>query len=163
MLNQEQIDRIQPKLVLVQAVAAALILGALGFAAMISVIVDWENLNDQTKMLTMIAGATGVFIFVMSIFVPKIFANKPTAAAAVNSPIEDKDIDAALPMMMTETLIRYALIEGGIFLNAMVMIIEPHLASLIVAGTGLLLMLVLFPLQSKMIATTERRARSIRP
>jgi len=163
MLDSEQVQQIQPKLVLIQVVAGALIMGAVAFAAAMSVIVDWENLNDQANMLTMFAGASGLFIFMMSIFVPLMFAGKSNVSNASSSPVEEPGIAAAIPMLMTETLIRYALIEGGVFLNLMVLIIEPHLASLVVAGIGLLLMLVLFPRRSKMMSTIEDRARNFRP
>lgn len=157
MLDQEQIKRIQPKLLFIQVIAGALILGALSFAAAMIVIVDWENLNDAVKMLTLFAGATGLFIFVMSIFVPMIFTSHPQATQATDGARENSAIDAAVTTLVTESLIRYALLEGGIFLNLMVLIIEPHLASLVVAGIGLLFMLALFPRQSKLISTIENR------
>jgi hypothetical protein len=158
MLNQDQIKRIQPKLLLIQVIAAALILGALAFATAMSVMVDWENLNDQVKMLTLFAGVSGLFISVMSIFVPKIFASHPGVTKATGDALEDRDIDAAVATLTTESLIRYAMLEGAVFLNLMVLIIEPHLASLVVAGIGLLLMIVLFPRQSRLVAAIEDRA-----
>lgn len=160
MLDQAQITRIKPKLMLIQVVALALILGAMAFAAVSSVIVDWENRNDQIKMLTLFAMTSGLFIFAMSIFIPKFFATNHTAGQhSTRESVSDKSVDAIVPMLMTETVIRYALIEGGVFLNLMVLIIEPHLATAVVAGIGLVLMLAMFPRQSKLISILEFRLR----
>ena len=159
MLTPEQTQRIQPKLKLVQIVAGALIFGALAFAAGMSLMVDWENLNDELKMLTMMASGSSLLLFVMSIFVPVIFAGNSSEFDHSGAPPDDASVDQAVPMLISETLIRFSLIEGGVFLNLMVLIIEPHVALIVVAGIGLLVMLALFPRQSKMISTIEKRAR----
>ncbi len=158
MLAPEQIRRIQPKLLTVQALAGALILGAIVFAAVMSLMVDWENLNDQVKMLTLMASVSGLFLFVISVFVPIVFGGSSNGFQKLNEPLKDSQIDAVVSMLITETLIRYALIEGGVMLNLMVLIIDPHLVLIVVAGIGLLLMLASFPRQSKMISTIEQRA-----
>jgi hypothetical protein len=159
MLTPEQVQRIQPKLTLVQIVAGALIFGALAFAAGMSLMVDWGNLNDELKMLTMMASGSSLLLFVMSIFVPVIFAGNSSEFDNSGTPPDDASVDRAVPMLISETLIRYSLIEGGVFLNLTILIIEPHVALIVVTAIGLLVMLALFPRRSKMISTIEKRAR----
>ena len=153
MLTPEQIKNIRPKLVAIQFIAAALIVGVVVFAGVMSAIVDWDNINDRFKMLSLIATASGIFMFTLSIVAPKVFAS--------GNEVVDSDpstaILAIINTLMVENLIRFALIEAAVFLNLMVFMIEPHRGSLIVVGVGILLMLICFPRQSKMIAVIEDR------
>lgn len=162
MLDSEQIKRIQPKLKTVQIIAAALIGGAFTFTVAMSLLVDWEHLNSEAKMLTMMGAGTGLLVFVLSIFAPRVFSGQSAKQKADTSSAGDSAVDAAVPMMMTETLIRYTLLESGIFLNLMVMILEPHVASISVAGMGLFLMLALFPTSSRLLSGVEDRALNVR-
>ena len=156
MLTPEQIADIRPKLVLIQTIAAALIIGVVVFAAVIFAIVDWGNLNDRLKMLSLIGAVTGIFMFGLSIVAPKIFASGRDAAPPADSD-QSNAIKPILESLMAENLIRFALIEAAIFLNLMVFMIESHRAALVVVGIGILLMLICFPRQSKMITTIEDR------
>jgi hypothetical protein len=158
MLSSEQVQQVRPRLLSIQIVSAALILSVSVFAVATSMIVDWENLNDRIKMLDLFASATGVLIFVLSIFAPGMFSSDITAASHSTSD-QSSAVMAIANMILTENLIRFTLLEAAIFLNLMVFIIEPHIALLVVAGIGLLLMLVFFPRQSKMISHIENRIR----
>jgi len=158
MLTDEQVQQIRPRLLTIQAVAAALIVGDLMFAGAISVVVDWENVAERVKMLTLIGMIAGVFIYALSIVVPKVFASG-TNLRPPTKVVDQEEIASTANTMMTEVLIRFALINGAIFLNLMVFLIEIHIASLVVAAIGLLLMVALFPRQSNMISTIGDRLR----
>jgi hypothetical protein len=156
MLTPEQITDIRPKLVVIQIIATALIIGVIVFAAVIFAIVDWGNLNARLKMLSLIGTVTGIFMFGLSIVAPKVFASGNDVAPPADSDQSDA-IKSILDSLMAENVIRFALIEAAIFLNLMVFMIEPHRAALVVVGIGILLMLICFPRQSRMITTIENR------
>ncbi len=156
MLTPEQITAIQPKLVVIQLIAAALITGVLVFAGVICAVADWGGLNDRLKMLSLIGAVSGVFMFVLSVVAPKVFASGQAESGPAASDQPDV-IKTHLNSLLTETLIRFALIEAAIFLNSMVFMIESHRVSLVVVGIGILVMLFCFPRRSNMIAVIEDR------
>lgn len=156
MLTQEQIADIRPKLVSIQIIAAALMIGSVIFTGVICAIADWDNLNEPLKMLSLIGTVSGVFMFGLSLVAPKFFSSGNDNAHSVDSD-QSVTIKTVLDSMMTENLIRFVLIEAAIFLNLMLFLIENHRAALVVAGVGLMLMLICFPRQSKMIHVMEER------
>ena len=156
MLTDEQVQQIRPRLLTIQAIAAALIVEVLFLAGVLSAIVDWENVADRVKMLTLIGMIAGVFIYALSIVVPRVFASG-TNLRPPTKVVDQYEIASTASTMMTEVLIRFALINGAIFLNLMVFCIEIHVASLVVAAIGLLLMVAFFPRQSNMISAIGDR------
>ena len=156
MLTPDQIDNIRPKLISIQIISAVLIVGALVFTAMICAIVDWDNLNERLKMLSMIGAVSGILMLGMSFVVPKVFSSGEGGLRSDNSD-QSEVVKTTLHSLMVENLIRYALIEAALFLNLMVFLIEPHRAALLIVGIGVLTMLICFPRQSKMIAEIENR------
>lgn len=158
MLTPEQTTALRPKLFSIQLVAGALIAGAILFAAVIAAITDWNNFNDRFKLLSLIGTVSGILVLGLSLIVPKVFASgdSDTLKPASNAQSAINDMIGSLTV---ETLIRFALIESAIMLNLMVVMIEPHRASLVIVGIGVLMMLIWFPRQSKMIATIEDRLR----
>ena len=158
MLSNEQIQQLRPKLLSIQVISGFLMLGVLAFAGLMVMIVDWDDLNDRVKMLTLIAAATGVLILVLSIFIPNAFSSDVRPSGDSESD-QSTAATAIANMLVTENLIRFALLESAIFLNLVVFFLEPHLVSLAVAGFGLLLMLAFFPRQSRMISVIEERIR----
>lgn len=153
MLSPEQVRSLRAKLISIQIISGALIAGVLVFVAITCLITDWEELSDQLKMLTLIGAMTGVVMFALSIVAPGMFAGGP----AHSEKDETKALQVIVNSLMTENLIRFVLIEAAIFLNLMVFFIEPHRATLIVVAIGILLMLVCFPRQSKLISKIESR------
>jgi uncharacterized membrane protein len=158
MLTPEQTENIRPKLAVIQMIAAALIVGVIVFAGVIFAIVDWENLNERIKMLSLFGAATGILMFGFSIVAPRVFASSHHVALPAK-PDQSEAIKPVLDSLMAEHIIRFALIEAAIILNLMVFMIEPHRAALVVVGIGILLMLIFFPRQSNMITTLEDRLR----
>ena len=107
MLTPEQTRDIRPKMVVIQMIAAALIVGVIVFAAVIFAIVDWENLNEHLKMLSLIGTTTGILMFGFSIVAPKVVASSQN----VSSPDQSDPIKPVLDSLMAEHIIRFALIE----------------------------------------------------
>jgi hypothetical protein len=151
MLTPEQISSLRPKLQITQLVAGALIGGVLVFAAIVCVLNSGQD-KTPVKLLTLMAAVTAAALFALSVVAPSMFAA---------APLKSDDLkDSVLAMansLMTETLIRFSLIEAAIFLNLTVFFIAPDKISLIVAAAGVLLMLLCFPLQSRMITVIEDR------
>ncbi len=154
MVSDEQLALMRPKLATARIIAAALIVGVLIFTGLLFVIVDWEKLGEPLKLLTLIGAVTGVALFAMSIFAPGLFAGGATIGTK-DATDSEKEVKSLANSFVVETLIRYFLIEGAIFLNLMVFMLEPHKASLIVVAIGVLLMLVSYPRQSALIARVE--------
>jgi len=150
MLSDEQTKRVGSKLFLVQIAAAAMMFSIVILVPVMCMIAQWETLTGTAKLLTMIASLAAICMYLMSAFVPKIFSTQPPAGLS-----DDAAVDSVLGMLSTETLIRFALIEGAAFMNLLVFMVEPHMASLIAAGIGFLMMLIFFPRKSKMISAIE--------
>jgi hypothetical protein len=142
-----------------QIVAGALLVGVLILTGIIFLIVDSERLGNPLKMLTLIASVTAAAMFGLSVVAPGMFASGTPASVENDESDRQAAIKTAANAIFVETLIRFFLIEAAIFLNLMVFFIEPHYASLVVVGIGVLLMLIFFPRQSKMAAAVEDQLR----
>jgi hypothetical protein len=142
-----------------QIVAGALLVGVLILTGIIFLIVDSERLGNPLKMLTLIASVTAAAMFGLSVVAPGMFASGTPASVETDESDRQAAIKTAANAIFVETLIRFFLIEAAIFLNLMVFFIEPHYASLVVVGIGVLLMLIFFPRQSKMAAAVEDQLR----
>jgi len=157
MLSKEQTQQVAPKLLATQLVIVAMLIGLIALVAVICfALVDFDNLNPRIKMLTLIGFVAGMLLFGLSVVVPKIFATD-VPVKGNDEAAESSAISAIVNAMFTENVARAAVIEGGVFLNAIVFMLEPHIASLVVIGIGVLLMLASFPLRNRQLATLEER------
>lgn len=159
MLNDDQMTILRPRMLSTQIVAGALLVGVLILTGIIFLIVDSERLGNPLKMLTLIASVTAAAMFGLSVVAPGMFASGTPASVENDESDRQAAIKTAANAIFVETLIRFFLIEAAIFLNLMVFFIEPHYASLVVVGIGVLLMLIFFPRQSKMAAAVEDQLR----
>lgn len=160
MLTKDQKQQAAPKFLLTQIVAVALMLGVFGLIAVICfVLVDFDNLNPRIKMLTLIGFVAGMLLYGVSIVVPRIFATDLPAKTDDESG-ERKAITSIVNAMLTEKIAQVAVVEGGIFLNAIVFMLEPHVSSLVVIGIGIVLMFAYFPRRSRQMAVLEERLES---
>ncbi len=150
MLSDEQIKRAESKIWMVQIATAAIMSTTVILTPIMLMIVQWETLTGPAKMLTTIAGFAAFCLYLMSTVISMIFSSKPADHLS-----DDAAIDSVFGMLSTETLIRFALINGAAFINLLVFMVEPHIASLIAAGIGLLMMLFYFPRKSKMVTLIE--------
>lgn len=157
MLTPDQIEKhVRPKLAIMQLISAAMLVGVLAFLGVICTIVDWTNLNQQFKMLSLIGTVTGILILCLSIAAPRVLTPTQGVVRSTDSePVEM--INGILNSLISANLIRFVLIEAALFLNLMVFMIEPHRSALIIVGVGILLMLICFPRKSNWMATLENR------
>jgi len=144
MLSDEQNSRIAPKLHYARIAAAAMICIIAVLIPVMCQIANWRFLTETPKMLTLIAAFASLMMFTMSIAIPFVFSGNPATKLSGNAAV-----DSALGMFMTETFIQLALITGAALMNLVVFSVEFHVASLLLVGIALLLMLVCFPRAAK--------------
>jgi hypothetical protein len=66
-------------------------------------------------------------------------------------PRNDGGISSAAGVVQTSTIFRYAMIEAACFLNGLVFFLESGVVNLVVAGLGILLMVLAFPTRKKIV------------
>jgi len=144
MSSNHQNSRITPKLHWTRIAAAGMIFVIAGLIPVMCQIANWQFLTETPKMLTLIAAFASLMMFTMSIAIPFVFSGNPAAKLS-----DDAAVDSALGMFMTETFIQLVLITGAALMNLVVFSVEYHVASLVLVGIALLLMLVCFPRTAK--------------
>ena len=165
MLSDEQIKQLRGKIMTLVIIAAALVNGALVFAFIVGAVTDWTDVNRPLKIFNLIAAGTALLMYVLAFLVPTLFPKAPekVPAAAGGIPTSDPDEDKlraaleVLSLLTNETVIRFALLEGGILLNVMVCMLEPRWISVGAAGLGFLLMLICFPFPGRVVRSIEDR------
>jgi len=132
------------------SMAAAAILGSIVIIGLVP-----EALNNDPNMLVMLAAFTALVSYGLSFVVASIF-NQPVAADEVPS---EAQIKKAAQQIANSHVIRSAIIEGGIFLNLMVLLLERNFISVAVIALGFLLLCVLFPTHSRFTNAISRRLK----
>jgi hypothetical protein len=147
---------------MIQVVAGALLLGVLILSGVIFVaLVDLNDLNPAVKMLTLIGAVAGVSLYCVSLVLPKLFSAAVNKSGSDSETVQRNAVTSIMRSLTTENIARLALIEGGVFLNAVVMILEPHKVTIGILIAGIVLMLLLFPRRGKLISTLEDRLSEI--
>jgi len=131
------------------AITGALILGCLVFLGVLSLVVfsNGPQLNwDFDHPLTLVALAVLLPGMVMSVVVPKILMQASLATAKKsNMDGEQKGLEAAKQAMMTSTIVKFALMEGGVFFSIVAFFLTTSWIPLILAGMGIALMVARIP------------------
>lgn len=141
MLSDEQLSQIRPRIRKVQLAAAGMMMFVLVLLPVVCFATDWKSVFGPAKMLTLIAAIGALGMFAMAGVISKIFGIRPPKQG------DENVIPKLVNSLSIESLIRIALVEGAVFLNLLVFMIEPHIVSLVAAGIGFLLMLWFFPRQ----------------
>ena len=154
MLSEDQQSQIRARVRQFQLAAIGMMIFVLVLLPLVLFTVDLKHIYGQAKLLTMIAAVGAIGMLAMATVVPKIFGG-PTP----NRP-NDEAVRSMAYSLSLESLIRFALLEGAVFLNLIVFMLEPHIVSLTVAGIGFLLMLFFFPSSKRISSTIDRRLQS---
>ncbi len=137
---------------ILQAVSASMI-----FAVIIGLTVVIgqapESLNMAANMLVMLGAFTALVSYGLSFVVAAIFHH---AIAAEEVPTEPQ-VKKAIQQVLNSHIIRSVIIEGGIFLNLMVLLLERNVISVVVIGLGLLLLCSLLPTRRRLTYAVSRR------
>ncbi|MEL7497897.1 MAG: hypothetical protein AAFN77_09825 [Planctomycetota bacterium] len=162
MLNEQQWSKVSTRLTVIQIVALAMIMGSVFFAGLIASMADWSFIGEPIKMLNVIGAGTALLIYGISFAAPMIFPSIPKEIPKLggdepSDQLKDKAVAGILALISIETVIKYALIQGGIFLNAMVFMLEPRWVTLIIVALGGLLMLLRFPLKFRLRGNIDQR------
>ncbi len=151
MLNKQQIELLEPKTKVVQIICVALVLGVSMFAVVIAVVTNWGGVNRDLSLLTTFGLGMGGLLFLLSIFVPAIIGKGAAKTmlqqieSAGNKPDSDEGLQQLLGVFQTKTIIRFALLEGGAFLNLIVFFVDHSIISLAVTGGVIVCMMLAIP------------------
>ena len=130
--------------------AAAALIGSIVIIGMVP-----EALHSKPNMLVMLAAFTGMVCYGLSFVVAAVF-NTPVPADETPT---DAQVKKVAGQIASSHVIRSAIIEGGIFLNLMVLLLERNFISVAVIGLGFWLLCVLFPTHSRFVKAISRRLK----
>lgn len=148
----EMIAQIQPSVKTMQVITMALAMVPILFIAVILAAINTESLHTEPKMLILMAAATGVVSYLLSFFFGPAFRKSVNAS----EPVEYSDVKTLLAGLQTSHVIQCAMIEGGIYLNLVVLLLDHGWVSLYVAGVGMVLLVFLFPTKGRTVRKIEK-------
>lgn len=151
-LPTEMITRIKPSVRTMQVITMALAMGPILFIAAIFAAIDTEDLHTFPKMLILLAAATGIVSYLLSFFFGPVFRKSVNAA----DPVEYADVRTLMAGLQTSHIVQCAMIEGGIYLNLIVLLLDHGLFNLYIAGLGMVLLLFLFPTAGRTVRAIEK-------
>ena len=111
-LTQEQLQQLSKPGLTVKIICGALLAGACNFALILCVIVDFNDLNTNLDMLVLLAAASGAVMFSMSFVAFKVLTGQTAA--------KDESMMAHFQVLQTAWIVRFAIIEGAVFMNLIV-------------------------------------------
>ena len=130
----------------------ALVMAPILFIAVILAAINTESLHTEPKMLILLAAATGIVNYVLSFFFGPAFRKSVNAS----EPVEYSDVRTLLSGLQTSHIIQCAMIEGGIYLNLVVLLLDHGLFNLYIAGLGMVLLMLLFPTEGRTVRRIEK-------
>lgn len=148
----EMIPRIRPSVRLMQVITMVLVMSPILFIAVILAAIDTESLHTEPKMLVLLAAATGVVNYLLSFFFGPAFRKSVNAS----DPVQYADVKTLLAGLKTSHIIQCAMIEGGIYLNLVVLLLDHGWFNLYIAGLGMVLMIFLFPTNGRTVRKIEK-------
>lgn len=151
-LSQSSKQQLHGPTKILQAVSASMAAAALIGVIVVVGLVP-EALNARLNMLVMLGALTALTSYGLSFVVAAIF-NQPVAADEVPT---EPQVKKATQQILNAHIIRSAIIEGGIFLNLMVLLLERNVISIAMIGLGFLLLCFLFPTRSRLAHAVSRR------
>lgn len=132
------------------SMAAATLIGSIVIIGVLP-----EALDSKPNMLVLLAAFTAMISYGLSFVVAAVF-NTPVAADEVPT---DDQVKKAAGQIASSHVIRSAIIEGGVFLNLMVLLLERNFISVAVIALGFLLLCVLFPTHGRFANAISRRLK----
>jgi len=107
------------------------------FALILCVILDINGLNTELDMLVMLAASSAAVMYSISLIAFKVLSTQTAA--------RNETTIAHFRVLQSAWIVRFAVLEGAIFMNLIVTMAENSLITLFVALFGVLLMLIGFP------------------
>lgn len=150
-LTQEQLQQLSKSGLMIKIICGALLASVCTFVLILFMIVDFDELNTDLDMLVLLAASSGAVMFSLSFVAFKVLSAQTAA--------KDESLMAHFQVLQTAWIVRFAIIEGAIFMNLIVTMAENSLITMFVAVFGVLLMLIGFPRSEKVENLMEYRLR----
>ena len=150
-LTKEQLEQLSKPGLTIKIICGALLAGVCMFGLILLLIVDFNSLNIELDMLVLLAASSGAVMFSTSFVAFKVLSTQTAA--------KNESMMAHFQILQTAWIVRFAIIEGAIFVNLIVTIAENSLITMFVALVGVLLMVIGFPRSVKVEELLADRLR----
>lgn len=151
MLDREQIMALEPSVRTVQIIAFSLIMGAIAFLIMVTVMADWAAVNTEFSLLAAVSLVFGILMALMSVIVAKVVGHSALVVALNHlketgtSTKEILGMRTLVGVFQSKTIIKYAIIESAAFFSLVVFLFDHSVVSLVAAVALILMLIVMFP------------------
>lgn len=164
MLSDNQLTHHQGRLMVITIIALAMTTGAGIFAGYVCLTADWEVVDRPPKVFNVMGAVTGFLIYGISFAATMLFPRTPDTIRpptsrdnSTSTAVEDSAIQGIIKLITTEYAVRYALMEGAIFLNIMVLMLEARWLTVVTVCVGFALMVLRFPFKFRTTAQLCQR------
>ena len=168
MLTDEQAAKIAPGVLTLQIISAGILLAAVFFAVVIAWIVNWNEVTSAVPLMTLIAAGTALSLIMLSFVIPRVSSSTSIPATAHELTQAKRNVEDELTLqnfvqqLTVEQIIFSALIEGAIFLNLVVFLLDKSQVSLAVSGIGLAILILCFPTKGRLRNRIGDRMEAVR-
>ena len=153
-LSEQQIALLKPRSATLKIICLVLIGGLLFATVLFCLMTDWQNISTELSLLPLLGVGFGLGSIVASLIVPSMMAANLTDHQS--SAFTD-ELMPIFALFQSKTIIRYALLEGAGFFNALMFRIENNCMSLGVVAVLLSIMLLTIPSENKIISWIEEK------
>ena len=145
-LNRDEIQSIRPTFSVIQIICAVLIVGPILLFTVLYFVREEPKFTKTVDILAILGLVFGVSAVVASFVVPVLLLKDQKKVELKNAP----------PVIQTNTIIRYAMLEGAITTQILFWFVTGCVYLLALAGFMLALKLAFFPTSNRIIAKVER-------
>ena len=141
--------------------------GVVFFVVVVFLMTDLGKFNTSFSIIVLVGLVVAIPAFLCSFVVPRIVANTglKTTANKLDDDGHKFDSETGLKsffgIFQLSTILRYAMIEGAVFLNLCLFVVEASVVSPIVAAIGLVIMILMFPRRDPTLAWVEQRVSDL--
>ena len=132
-----------PPVKAIPMVAGGLIASSLLITGFFAVQTDWEIVDTRVPLLVLMAAVFGMAMCAVAVVFSSFVANTTTL-----NPGMDRGRTAAAGLLLTSTIIRFAIFEGVCLLNGIVFFLHHSAVSIFMCVFCILLMIVMWPRKS---------------
>lgn len=126
MLTPTQVQRAKPKLVLIQLIAASILMGAFVFSGVILAMTDWSSFPGDGRIMSLLGAITGFAMLGLAWIVPSLIATSSTQIAADvirfrdSDQLDDKIIEGSLASLVIRRIVEGKQMLLFVFINTLV-------------------------------------------
>ena len=161
MLSNEQIQQIEPRVKAMQVIIGALIIGPLVGGIILYLVREQPKFTTSLDFIAIFGIAMAAAGYLASFIAPIVM--RPAILKQATDSLDETErttlgqaiIDKLLMGYQTIQIIRCSLIEGMVFANLLLWIIEGSVYNLAAAGVGFILLAFQFPFPGKVVSAIE--------